>query len=91
MVPINCNILFFVPKRAAERDARKAKHKEKKLHDKEETLRTAIKVSFRCNLDIKFTFWTVKLIQVTSDIVFDEYSGSRHQVLRARETTAWFR
>ncbi|CAG11599.1 unnamed protein product, partial [Tetraodon nigroviridis] len=30
-------------RRAAERDARKAKHKEKKLHDREEALRTAIK------------------------------------------------
>lgn len=43
--PINCNVHFF--QRAAERDARKAKHREKKLHDKEEALRTAIKVKFR--------------------------------------------
>lgn len=47
MVPNKCNPLIFVPKRAAERDARKAKLEEKKLHNKEEALKTTIKVRFK--------------------------------------------
>lgn len=47
VVPNKCKPLIFVPKRAAQRDARKAKLKEKKLNNKEEALKTAIKVRFR--------------------------------------------
>lgn len=57
---------FFLPKRTADRDARKAKLKEKKLHNKEEALRAAIKVGFR--FYIYRQLYTLELIQLLFDL-----------------------
>lgn len=44
--------ILFLPQRAKERDARKAKAKEKKLHGEKEALLAAIKVSILMKINL---------------------------------------
>lgn len=50
LISVGHDVYFFFPQRAKERDARKAKAKEKKLHGEKEALLAAIKVSILLKL-----------------------------------------